>query len=131
MTIQDPIADMLTRVRNALSAKKPTVEVPFSTHKQAICQVLVDEGYISSFEVTGERPQDKTIAIQLKYFEGQPVIASLKRVSKPSLRRYTGQNDIPKAPGFGIAILSTPGGVMTGHAASSQGYGGEVICYVS
>lgn len=131
MTMQDPIADMLTRVRNALSAKKPTVEVPFSTHKHAICDVLVGEGYIMAVEVTGERPQDKKLLIQLKYFEGKPVISSLKRVSKPSLRQYTGRQSMPKAPGFGITIVSTPGGVMTGHAAQGQGYGGEVICYVS
>lgn len=130
MSMNDPIADMLTRVRNAQAARKLEVSMPSSKLKLAICQVLKDEGYIADFQVsTDVRP---VLTIRLKYFEGRPVIESIKRVSRPGLRIYRGADDLPKVlDGLGIAIVSTSHGVMTDRAARAGGHGGEVLCTVS
>jgi small subunit ribosomal protein S8 len=129
--IQDPIADLLTRVRNAQSAKKAEVCIPYSGHKLAICQLLQAEGYINAVSVDEQNPKKKNIHVVLKYFEGQPVMRTLKRVSKPSLRQYVAKGEIKKVPGFGIAVISTSHGVMTHQAANKAGLGGEVLCIVN
>jgi len=131
MSMHDPIADMLTRIRNAQRADKPTVSMPSSKLKVAIAQVLKDEGYIEHFAVREEdkKPQ---LDIELKYYAGRPVIERIERVSKPGLRIYRGVNDIPKVMnGLGIAIVSTSMGVMTDRKARSQGIGGELLCIVA
>ncbi len=131
MTMTDPIADMLTRIRNAHMAQKAEVSMPSSTIKKAIAKVLVEEGYIDSFDVSEESGK-LTLNLVLKYYEGRPVIASIERVSKPGLRIYKSKNELPKVmSGLGIAIVSTSGGVMTDKAARAAGLGGEVLCYVS
>ena len=127
----DPIADMLTRIRNALVVKRETVEIPVSNTKKSIAQILLDEGYINGFEVTGEGIEAK-IVITLKYgAKGEKVITGLKRVSKPGLRIYAGCDELPKVlNGLGIAIVSTPKGVMTDREARKQHHGGEILAYV-
>ena len=127
----DPIADMLTRVRNALSAGKVSVSMPSSKLKQAIASVLKDEGYVADFSV--ETVDNKAVlTIALKYYDGKPVIASLKRVSRPGLRVYKAGDDLPSVmAGLGVAIVSTSKGVMTDRAARKLGEGGEVLCYVA
>ncbi len=131
MSMQDPIADMLTRVRNALMAKKETVSIPFSRQKKVIADLLMEEGYISGVDAEGE-VAEKKLVISLKYFEGMPVIENIKRISKPSLRVYRGKDELPKVKnGLGIAIVSTSQGVMTSAKALIKGLGGEIICYVS
>ena len=131
MQITDPIADLLTRIRNASTAKHPSVEIPASNLKKAICQILVDEGYIKGMKVTEDNKQG-TITLTLKYQEnGTPVIAGLKRVSKPGLRIYTNCEDMPKVmKGLGTAIISTSKGVMTDKAARAAHVGGEVLAFV-
>ena len=130
--MSDPIADMLTRIRNAQSINKEQVSIPASNLKSAIASVMQDEGYITSFSIEGEESANKTLVIKLKYFDNQPVIESLDRISKPSLRYYSGKDDMPSVMnGLGIVIVSTPKGVMTGHAAKAQNIGGEVLCSVS
>ncbi len=130
MTMTDPIADMLTRIRNAHMAQKIETSMPSSKIKKAIAKVLIEEGYIESFSVTEEAKP--TLKLILKYYEGRPVIASIDRVSKPGLRIYKGKSKIPKVmSGLGIAIVSTSGGVMTDKSARAAGLGGEVLCYVS
>ena len=130
MTMTDPIADMLTRIRNAHMAQKVEASMPSSKIKKAIAKVLVEEGYIESFSVTEETKP--ILKLNLKYYEGKPVIASIDRVSKPGLRIYKGKSEIPKVmSGLGIAVVSTSGGVMTDKAARAAGLGGEVLCYVS
>jgi small subunit ribosomal protein S8 len=131
MSMSDPIADMLTRIRNAQRAEKVTVEMPASKLKKSIAQVLVDEGYVEGFK-------EKTIEglprleISLKYYSGRPVIEKLERVSRPGLRIYRGSTDIPKVMnGLGIAIVSTSKGVMTDRRARAAGVGGEVLCIVA
>ena len=127
----DTIADMLTRIRNALIAKHDSVEIPASTMKKAIAQILVDEGYIKSFEVIADG-EKKTIRIQLKYGANkQRVIVGIKRISRPGLRVYARKDEMPKVlGGLGIAIVSTSRGVMTDKEARKQGVGGEVLAYV-
>ena len=127
----DVIADMLTRVRNALIAKHDVVEIPASNEKKEIARILLEEGYISSYDVVEEGVQGK-IVITLKYGpNGEKVITGLKRVSKPGLRIYAGVNELPKVlGGLGIAIISTSKGVMTDKQARKIGHGGEVIAYV-
>ena len=127
----DTIADMLTRIRNALIAKHDSVEIPASTMKKAIAQILVDEGYIKSFEVIADG-EKKTIRIQLKYGANkQRVIVGIKRISRPGLRVYARKDEMPKVlGGLGIAIASTSRGVMTDREARKQGVGGEVLAYV-
>ena len=126
----DPIADMLTRVRNAQSAAKVDVTMPSSKLKMAIAKVLQDEGYITGFSSDGAvKP---TLTISLKYFEGRPVIDELKRVSRPGLRIYKNKHELPKIlNGLGIAIVSTSAGVMTDREARTSGRGGEILCTVS
>lgn len=131
MSIQDPVADMLTRIRNAQAVAKKEVLIPSSKLKIAIAKVLKDEGYINDFEVIDEA-QRLGLLIQLKYFQGMPVIAELKRVSRPGLRQYKKKAALPKIQnGLGVAIVSTSKGVMTDRQARSLGQGGEVLCYVS
>lgn len=131
MHITDSIADMLTRIRNANAAKHDTVDIPASNMKKAIAQILLDEGYIKNFEFTPDTKQG-TIRINLKYGENKSqVICGLRRISKPGLRIYTSCDDCPKVmKGLGIAILSTPKGVMTDKTARSSKVGGEVLAYV-
>lgn len=131
MTMQDPISDLLTRIRNGHSAMKKSVSMPSSTKKVAIAQVLKDEGYIVDFS-TSEEDGKPVLQITLKYFEGKPVIEMLKRVSRPSLRVYRAKQDLPQVlSGMGVAIISTSQGLMTDRAARAKGVGGEVICLVS
>jgi len=127
----DPISDMLTRIRNAYLAEKETVSMPASKQKAAIAKVLQDEGYIAGYS-TSEVDAKPTLTIKLKYFEGKPVINSLKRYSRPGLRAYRGKDRLPKVMGgLGVAIVSTSKGVMTDRAARAAGHGGEVLCFVS
>jgi small subunit ribosomal protein S8 len=131
MSMQDTVADMLTRVRNAQMAKKATVSMPQSKLKQAVANVLQSEGYIAGVEV-GEQEGKPTLTLTLKYFEGKPVIESIKRVSRPGLRQYRGKDELPRVKqGLGIAIVSTNKGIMTDRAARAAGVGGEVIALVS
>jgi len=131
MSMTDPISDMLTRIRNGQKARKVSVSMPASTVKSAIGAVLKEEGYIIDFETTGEGAE-KTLTVELKYFEGTPVIENVQRVSKPGLRVYRGKDDLPKVlGGLGIVILSTSAGVMSDRQARQQGIGGELICVVS
>ncbi|GAB6043058.1 30S ribosomal protein S8 [Endothiovibrio diazotrophicus] len=131
MSMTDPIADMLTRIRNAQGAEKAEVRMPSSKAKQALAKVLQDEGYISGFAVA-DNDGKPVMTVELKYYEGKPVIESIDRVSRPGRRLYKGKSDLPKVnDGLGIAIVSTSKGVMTDRAARSAGLGGEVLCYVS
>jgi len=131
MTMQDPISDMLTRIRNGLAAGKVRVAMPLSKKKRAIAEVLKSEGYIKDFAVENVEGKQE-IFIVLKYFEGKPVIDRIQRVSRPGLRIYRGKDELPSVlGGLGIAIISTSHGVMTDRAARSAGYGGEVLCYVA
>lgn len=129
MSMQDTLADMFTRIRNAQMATKETVSMPSSKLKVEVARVLKEEGYIADFVVSeGGKPE---LSVSLKYFEGKPVIEHLQRVSKPSLRQYKGKNALPKvADGLGVAIVTTSQGVMTDRAARQAGVGGEVICTV-
>ncbi|MBD3669189.1 MAG: 30S ribosomal protein S8 [Gammaproteobacteria bacterium] len=129
MSMSDPIADMLTRIRNGLSAGKAEVAMPSSKLKVAVAKVLKDEGYIDDVAVeSGAKPEMK---VKLKYYQGKPVIEMLKRVSRPGLRQYKGNDELPKvSAGLGVAIISTPKGVMSDRAARKAGVGGEVLCYV-
>lgn len=130
MTISDPVADMLTRIRNAVMVRHDSVLVPSSKIKVAIAKILKEEGFIKDYEmVKGKTHQ--TIKIQLRYDDNEPMINGLERVSKPGLRVYIGQREIPRvAGGLGISIVSTSKGVMTGQDAWRQGVGGELLCYV-
>jgi small subunit ribosomal protein S8 len=131
MSMSDPIADMLTRIRNAQQVEKGEVTMPASKVKAAIAQVLKDEGYIEGFQVL---PNDgkPELRIGLKYYAGRPVIERLERVSRPGLRIYKGREDLPQVMnGLGVAIVSTSRGVMTDRKARASGVGGEVLCYVS
>lgn len=131
MSMSDPIADMLTRVRNAQQVNKESVSMPSSRLKAAIAAVLKDEGYIEGFEVTGEKNKP-VLEIALKYYSGLPVIERIDRVSRPGLRVYRGSKAIPSVMnGLGVAIISTPRGVMTDRKARADGVGGEVLCYVA
>ena len=131
MSMTDPISDMLTRIRNGQKARKVSVSMPASTVKSAIVGVLKEEGYITGFETSGEGAE-KTLTIELKYFEGTPVIENVKRVSKPGLRIFRGKDDLPTVMGgLGIVIVSTSAGVMSDRQARQQGIGGEVLCVVS
>ena len=130
MSMTDPIADMLTRVRNGLSANKAEVLMPASKVKKSIAQVLKDEGYITDFSVQ-DIDGKATLKIALKYYQGKPVIDMIKRASRPGLRVYKGKDELPTVMGgLGIAIVSTSAGVMTDRAARKAGHGGEVLCTV-
>jgi small subunit ribosomal protein S8 len=129
--MSDPIADMLTRIRNAQLAEKLSVAMPSSRVKTSIAQVLKDEGYIEDFKVR-EEDGKPTLEVALKYYAGEPVIEKIERVSRPGLRIYKGRDDIPKIMnGLGIAIVSTSRGVMTDRKARATGIGGEVLCIVA
>lgn len=131
MSMSDPIADMLTRVRNAQMVSKQSVSMPSSKLKAAIAAVLQDEGYIESYQVVGEKAKP-VLEITLKYYAGRPVIERIDRVSRPGLRIYRGSKSIPSVMnGLGVAIVSTPRGVMTDRKARANGVGGEVLCYVA
>ena len=131
MNISDPVADMLTRIRNALQARHTQVEMPSSKLKMAIAKILKDEGYIKDFEVTKDAPQP-VLRVSLKYTnERQSVITSIKRISRPGLRRYTKRVDIPLVlDGMGLVVMSTPKGLMSGKEAYKRNLGGEVLCEV-
>ena len=131
MNMTDPIADMLTRVRNALHADLPTVEVPASKVKCEIARILKEENYISDYSVEGETAKDKKIVITLKYGDNQKVISGIKRISKPGLRVYAKADAVPRVlNGLGIAIISTSHGLMTDRDARKKQLGGEVVAYV-
>jgi small subunit ribosomal protein S8 len=131
MSMSDPIADMLTRIRNAQVVQKTAVAMPSSKVKVAIANVLKDEGYIEGFAVV-EAGGKAELKIDLKYYAGRPVIERIERVSRPGLRIYKGKDEIPSVMnGLGVAIVSTPAGVMTDRKARATGVGGEVICYVA
>ena len=131
MSMNDPISDMLTRIRNGQGARKVSVAMPASKLKSAIATVLQDEGYIAGFS-TEDVDGKPTLTIELKYFRERPVIDRIERVSRPGLRVYSSAADLPKVQGgLGIAIVSTSGGVMTDRQARANGRGGEVLCYVS
>jgi small subunit ribosomal protein S8 len=131
MSMSDPIADMLTRIRNGQQAKKTEVNMPGSKLKAAIASVLKDEGYITDFS-TGEAEGKPVLTVVLKYYEGKPVIEKLQRASRPGLRTYKGKDELPQVMGgLGVAIISTSQGVMSDRAARKAGFGGEVLCYVA
>jgi small subunit ribosomal protein S8 len=131
MSMSDPIADMLTRIRNAQMVEKTSVVMPSSKLKTAIAQVLKDEGYIDGFAVKSTEGKSE-LEIALKYYAGRPVIERIERVSRPGLRVYKGRHDIPTVMnGLGVAIVTTPRGVMTDRKARAAGIGGEVLCYVA
>ena len=132
MSMTDPIADMLTRIRNAQMIERAVVSMPASKVKVAIARVLKDEGYIDGFKVTGDETRKPQLEIALRYYAGRPVIEKIERVSKPGLRIYKGKDGIPNVMnGLGIAIVSTSQGVMTDRKARATGIGGEVLCYVA
>lgn len=130
MSMSDPIADMLTRIRNGQSASKAKVSFPASRQKTAILDVLVSEGYISGF-ATDDNEGKPVTTVELKYFMGKPVISQIKRTSRPGLRVFKGKDELPTVMGgYGVAIVSTSAGVMSDRAARAAGQGGEVICTV-
>jgi len=131
MSMTDPIADMLTRIRNGQKARKVSVPMPASKVKEAVAKVLQDEGYIVGYSTAGEGAK-KELIVELKYFEGRPVIEKIQRTSKPGLRIYRGKEDLPKVlGGLGVTIVSTSAGVMSDRQAREKGIGGEVLCVVS
>ncbi|SHF24414.1 small subunit ribosomal protein S8 [Lampropedia hyalina DSM 16112] len=131
MSMSDPIADLLTRIRNAQLVSKASITIPSSKLKVAIVQVLKDEGYVEGFEVTSEDGKSD-LRVDLKYYAGRPVIERIERVSKPGLRVYKPSKSIPQVMnGLGVAIVTTPKGVMTDRKARAAGVGGEVLCYVA
>lgn len=132
MSMSDPIADMLTRIRNGQNVGLASVRMPASNKKEAIARVLIDEGYIASCEIEDLPGNKRDLVIELRYFEGKPVIDELRRVSRPGLRIFKNKDELPTVlGGLGVAIVSTSEGVMTDRAARSRGVGGEVICVVS
>lgn len=132
MSMTDPIADMLVRIRNAAAVGKPTVKMPSSKTKIAIASVLKGEGYIGGSRVTDLGGGKAELEIELKYYEGRPVIEKLQRVSRSGLRHYRGKDALPKVlGGLGVAIISTSKGIMTDSQARQQGVGGEVLCFVA
>ncbi|ORU91934.1 MAG: 30S ribosomal protein S8 [Cycloclasticus sp. symbiont of Bathymodiolus heckerae] len=132
MSMSDPIADMLTRIRNAQSAGKTTVNMPFSTKKLALANILEDEGYVAGSNKVEDSNGKPALQIELRYFQGKPVIETIDRVSKPGLRIYKSKDELPKVKGgLGVAVISTSKGLLTDRAARAAGHGGEVLCYVS
>lgn len=131
MSMNDPIADLLTRIRNGQTARKETISLPSSKLKVAIAKLLEDEGYIAGYSVEGEEAKP-TLTVQLKYYQDRPVIEAIRRVSRPGLRVYRKSAELPEVQGgLGIAIVSTSRGVMTDRQARAEGHGGEVLCFVS
>lgn len=132
MSMTDPIADMLTRIRNGQNVLLETVSMPSSKLKEAIARVLKDEGYIADFSIAQGENNKAELTVILKYFEGKPVIEKIQKVSKPGLRIYKGKNELPKVMGgLGVAIVSTSEGVMSDRDARDKGFGGEVLCIVA
>lgn len=131
VSMHDPVADMLTRIRNGQQAKHQQVKLTSSTFKEEIARVLKEEGYISDFSVEALPNNLKSMTVNLKYYQGRPVIEKIKRISRPGLRVYKSSSELKAIPGFGVAILSTSKGVMTHLTAKTQGVGGEVICEVA
>ena len=132
MSMTDPIADMLTRIRNGQNVSLKSVSMPSSTLKEAIARVLQDEGYVADFAVTDQPGNKRELTVTLKYFGGKPVIEKIQKISKPGLRIYRGKSDLPTVMGgLGVAIVSTSEGVMTDRNARAKGFGGEVICIVA
>lgn len=132
MSMTDPIADMLTRVRNGQAVGFETVRMPSSTTKVAIAKILAEEGYLDSYEVEDKPGNKRELVVRLRYFEGRPVIDELRRVSRPGLRVYKNKDELPNVlGGLGVAIVSTSAGVMTDRTARRKGHGGEVLCVVS
>ena len=132
MPVTDPIADMLTRIRNAVQVRHESLEIPASRMKSSLLKLMVEEGFISSFAASDDESASKKLNVQLRYYEDKtPVIQGLKRVSKPGLRVYVGKNEVPRYfGGLGVAFMSTSKGVMTGQQARRQGVGGELLFYV-
>lgn len=131
MSMHDPIADLLTRVRNAQQARHAVLEMPSSRVKQEVARVLKEEGYIEDFSVAAEAGGKANLKIRLKYYQGQPVIDEIKRVSRPGLRIYRGKDELPRVRGgYGVAIISTSHGLMSDRAARAAGHGGEVLCEI-
>lgn len=132
MSMNDPIADLLTRVRNAQQARHATVEMPSSRIKRELVRVLKEEGYIEDFSISEESGGKTNLKIRLKYYQGRPVIDTIRRVSRSGLRVYRGKDELPRVRGgYGIAVISTSRGLMSDRAARAAGHGGEVICEVS
>lgn len=132
MSMNDPIADMLTRIRNAQAVAKKTVSMPTSKIKAGIAEVLKQEGYIAHYKVMQNDDGKPTLTIELKYMQGRGVIDRIQRISRPGLRNYRGKNELPRVlSGLGVAIVSTSGGIMTDAAARQHGFGGEVLCIVA
>jgi len=130
MSMNDTISDLLTRIRNGQMSKKEKVTIPYSKMKEALCKVMLEEGYIEGINV--EESEYKNIIVDLKYYDGKPVIDLIQRVSRPGLRIYKSSNEIPLVKnGLGICIVSTSQGLMTGKVAKEKKYGGEIICYIS
>lgn len=130
MSVQDPISDMLTRIRNACMAALTEVKMPASKMKEQVASVMKEEGFISDFALEGTGVA-KALVVKLKYYKHEPVIEGIKRVSKPSCRIYCGSQDIPKVrDGMGTVILSTPNGIISGRTAAKQNVGGEILCYL-
>ncbi len=132
MSMTDPIADMLTRIRNGQNVSLETVSMPSSKLKEAIARVLEEEGYINGFEVAEQAGNKRELTVKLKYYDGKPVIENIQKVSKPGLRIYRGKDELPKVMGgLGVAIVSTSEGVMSDRSARAKGFGGEVLCIVA
>ena len=130
MSMNDTISDLLTRIRNGQMSNKKSISVPYSKMKESICKVMLDEGYIDG--LSSDEGKIRTLTVELKYFEGKPVIDYIKRVSRPGLRIYKSSDDIPLVKnGLGICIISTSQGLMTGRSAKEKKCGGEIICYIS
>ena len=130
MSMNDTISDLLTRIRNGQMSNKTSISVPYSKMKESICEVMLDEGYIDGF--SSDEGKIRTLVVELKYFEGKPVIDYIKRVSRPGLRIYKSSDEIPLVKnGLGICIISTSQGLMTGKSAKEKKCGGEIICYIS
>ena len=130
MSMNDTISDLLTRIRNGQMSNKTSISVPYSKMKESICEVMLDEGYIEGF--SSDEGKIRTLVVELKYFEGKPVIDYIKRVSRPGLRIYKSSDEIPLVKnGLGICIISTSQGLMTGKTAKEKKCGGEIICYIS
>mgnify|MGYP006223484053 FL=1 len=130
MSMNDTISDLLTRIRNGQMSNKKSISVPYSKMKESICKVMLDEGYIDGH--SSDEGKIKTLVVELKYFEGKPVIDYIKRVSRPGLRIYKSSDEIPLVKnGLGICIVSTSQGLMTGKVAKEKKCGGEIICYIS
>ena len=130
MSMNDTISDLLTRIRNGQMSNKEKVTIPYSKMKEALCKVMLEEGYIEGINV--EESEYKNIIVDLKYYDGKPVIDFIKRISRPGLRIYKSSNEIPLVKnGLGICIVSTSQGLMTGKVAKEKNFGGEIICYIS